>query len=358
MKKTVFRLVEALIVGAALVVLTARYTASDAYQEYRRAGGRNGFWSWFAKEKCGVSLPGVEDQDEKFAAEREAQDKAKAKDEQEKRKSKLAELEKREKELVAAEAKEKKRLAAVKKMLVAKKGAKSGKSGKGRSFSGSSGTVKTGGKSSYQSAGPGQMYRVNGIQGIEFGSTDNAPAEGVRPLMSVSYDADGNAEFKTLKWRQSRKLSDPIYGFENAILDHTYESGQLSRVTLTKSFPLNEQGMQQAMEFYASMSDQASSDLGFEVVDVDRTGSEKSPRICEFRNKEGETSISGQVNVWSDKRVTVSLSVDDTGYSKMARQQARDAYDIGDPGLSDARIEVWGRDFSEQKAIANELLGK
>ena len=358
MKKIVFRLVEALIVGAALVVLTARYTTSDAYQEYRRAGGRNGFWSWFAKEKCGVSLPGVEDQDEKFATEKESKDKAKAKAAQERQKAKLAELEKREKDLVAAEAKEKKRLAAVKKMLAAKKGAKSGKSGKGRSFAGSSGTVKTGGKSSYQPAAPGQMYRVNGIQGIEFGSTDNAPAEGVRPLMSVSYDADGNAEFKTLKWRQSRKLSDPIYGFENAILDHTYESGQLSRVTLTKSFPLNEQGMQQAMEFYASMSDQASSDLGFEVVDVDRTGSEKSPRICEFRNKEGETSISGQVNVWSDKRVTVSLSVDDTGYSKMARQQAREAYDVGDPGLSDARIEVWGRDFSEQKAIANELLGK
>ena len=355
MKKTVFRLVEALIVGSALVVLTVRYTASDAYQEYRRTGGRNGFWSWFAKEKCGVSLPGVEDRDEKAAA---GEKKAKAKAEREEKRAALAKLEAREKELVAAEAKAKKRLAAVKKMLAAKKGAKAGKSGKGRSFSGSSGTVKTGGKSSYQPAAPGQMYRVNGIQGIEFGSTDNAPAEGVRPLMSVSYDADGNAEFKGLKWRQSRKLSDPIYGFENAVLDHTYESGQLSRVTLTKSFPLNEQGMRQAMEFYASMSDQASSDLGFEVVDIDRTGSEKSPRICEFRNKEGETSISGQVNVWSDKRVTVSLSVNDSGYSKMATQQAREAYDVGDPGLSDARIEVWGRDYSEQKAIANELLGK
>ena len=355
MKKTVFRLVEALIVGAALVVLTVRTTQSDAFGEYRRRGGRKDFWSWFAKEKCGVSLPGVEDLDEKFAAEEK---KAKARAEREKKKAALAKLEAREKELVAAEAKAKKRLESVKKMLAAKKGAKSGKSGKGRSFSGSSGTVKTGGKSSYQPAAPGQMYRVNGIQGIEFGSTENAPAEGVRPILSVSYDADGNAEFKGLKWRQSRKLSDPIYGFENAVLYHTYESGQLSRVTLTKSFPLNEQGMRQAMEFYASMSDQASSDLGFEVVDIDRTGSEKSPRICEFRNKEGETSISGQVNVWSDKRVTVSLSVNDSGYSKMATQQAREAYDVGDPGLSDARIEVWGGDFSEQKAIANELLGK
>ena len=50
MKKAVFRLVEALIVGSALVVLFVRFSQGDAYQEYRRSGGRNGFWSWFAKE--------------------------------------------------------------------------------------------------------------------------------------------------------------------------------------------------------------------------------------------------------------------------------------------------------------------
>ena len=76
MKKTIFRLVEAGVVGAALVVLCVRFTESDAYREYRRTGGRNGFWSWFAKEKCGVALPGVEDKDETFAA---AEKKAKAK---------------------------------------------------------------------------------------------------------------------------------------------------------------------------------------------------------------------------------------------------------------------------------------
>ena len=356
LKTISFRVVEAVVVTSALAVLTVRTTQSQAFEEYRKRGGRNGFWSWIAKDKCGVELPGVEDLDEQ-AEKAVAEKKAKAKE------KKLAALAEKEGELVKAEAEAQKRLeAAAKKMLALKNSATNGKKAAGkdgkRSFTGGSGTVKTGGKSSYQPAAPGQMYRVTGIQGIEFGSTDNAPGEGVKPLLSVSYDADGNAEFRTLKWRQSRKLSDPIYGFENAILDHTYESGQLSRVTLTKSFPLNEQGMQQAMEFYASMSDQASADLGFEVVDVDRTGSEKSPRICEFRNKEGETSISGQVNVWSDKRVTVSLSVNDVGYSKMATQQAREAYDVGDPGLSDARIEVWGKDFSEQKAIANELLGK
>ena len=357
MKKTVFRLVEALIVGAALLVLTVRYTASDAYQEYRRTGGRNGFWSWFAKEKCGVSLPGVEDQDEKFAAEEK---KAKAKDEREK-KAKLAQLEAREKELVAAEAKEQKRLETARKKLVEqqrKKSAKDSTKGKGRSFAGSSGKVKTGGKSSYRAGTPGQTYRVNGIRGIEFGSSDNAPAEGVKPLLSVSYDADGNAEFRQLKWRENRELSDAIYGFDQAWLDHTYDSGQLSEVILHKKFPMTEEGARQAMEFYASMSGAASQDLGFDIVDVDRTGNAKSATICEFTNRDGETSIRGAVSAWSDNSLTVTLRVQDKGYTQMQRDQSTSAYERGDPGLENARVEVWGKDFSSSKGRANELLGK
>lgn len=357
MKKIVFRLVEALIVGAALVVLTVRYAASDAYQEYRRTGGRNGFWSWFAKEKCGVSLPGVEDQDEKFAAEEK---KAKTKAEREK-KAKLAQLEAREKELVAAEAKEQKRLEAARKKLVEqqrKKSAKGSAKGKGRSFAGSSGKVKTGGKSSYRAGTPGQMYRVNGIQGIEFGSTDNAPAEGVKPLLSVSYDADGNAEFRQLKWRENRELSDSIYGFDQAWLDHTYDSGQLSEVVLHKKFPMTEEGMQQAMEFYSSMSGAASQDLGFDVIDVDRTGNAKSATICEFTNGDGETAIRGAVSAWNDNSLTVTLRVQDKGYTQMQREQSTAAYERGDSGLENARVEVWGRDFTSSKGRANELLGK
>ena len=356
MRKTAFRLVEALIVGAALVVLTVRFTQSDAYQEYRRTGGRNGFWSWFAKEKCGVALPGVEDLDAKAAAEEK---KAKAKAECEEKKLKLAELEAREKELVAAEAKERKRLEAARKAITAKNRSKSGKStkGKGRSFAGSSGKVKTGGKSSYRAAAPGQMYRVDGIQGIEFGSTDNAPAEGVKPLLSVSYDADGNAEFRQLKWRENRELSDSIYGFDQAWLDHTYDSGQLSEVILHKKFPMTEEGARQAMEFYSSMSGAASQDLGFDIVDIDRTGNAKSATICEFTNKDGETSIRGAVSAWSDNSLTVTLRVQDKGYTQMQRDQSAAAYERGDPGLEDARIDVWGKDFTSSKGRANELLG-
>lgn len=348
MKKTAFRLVEALIVGAALVVLTVRFTQSDAYQEYRRTGGRNGFWSWFAKEKCGVALPGVEDLDAKAAAEEK---KAKAKAECEEKKLKLAELEAREKELVAAEAKERKRLEAARKAITAKNRSKSGKStkGKGRSFAGSSGKVKTGGKSSYRAAAPGQMYRVDGIQGIEFGSTDNAPSEGVKPLLSVSYNENGDAEFRQLKWRENRELSDKIYGFDQAWLDHTYDSGQLSEVILHKKFPMTEEGARQAMEFYSSMSDAASQDLGFDIVDIDRTGNAKSATICEFTNKDGETSIRGAVSAWNDNSLTVTLRVQDKGYTQMQRDQSTSAYERGDPGLENARVEVWNPDHSSSK---------
>ena len=30
----------------------------------------------------------------------------------------------------------------------------------------------------------------------------------------------------------------------------------------------------------------------------------------------------------------------------------------GDPGLEDARIDVWGKDFTSSKGKVNELLGK
>ena len=347
-----------MIVGAALVVLTVRYTASDAYQEYRRTGGRNGFWSWFVKEKCGVALSGVEDQDAKAAAEEK---KARAKAEREEKEAKLAELEAREKELIAAEAKEMKRLETARKKLVEqqrKKSAKGSTKGKGRSFAGSSGKVKTGGKSSYRAAAQGQTYRVNGIQGIEFGSTDNAPAEGVKPLLSVSYDADGNAEFRQIKWRENRELSDAIYGFDQAWLDHTYDSGQLSEVILHKKFPMTEEGARQAMEFYSSMSGAASQDLGFDIVDVDRTGNAKSATICEFTNKDGETSIRGAVSAWSDNSLTVTLRVQDKGYTQMQRDQSTAAYERGDAGLENARVEVWNLDHSSSKGRANALLGK
>ena len=218
--------------------------------------------------------------------------------------------------------------------------------------------MKTGGKSSYQAAQPGQPYRVNGIRGIEFGSTDNAPTEGSRPLLTVSYDADGNAEFRQIKWRESRELSDSIYGFNRAILEHTYDSGQLSRVTLIKSFPLTEQGMRQATEFYAAMSGEASTDLGFEVIDVDRTGNAKSPRICEFTNRDGDTSISGGMSVWSEKSVSVTLSVSDKAYTQMLSQQSKEAYNRGDESFDNARVEVWGQDYTASKSKANALLGK
>ena len=57
-------------------------------------------------------------------------------------------------------------------------------------------------------------------------------------------------------------------------------------------------------------------------------------------------------------QVTVTLRADDKDYAKMQSAQSKDAYQRGDPGLEDARVEVWGRDYSSSKGRANELLGK
>ena len=360
MKIKVIRVLETMVVLAALGVLLVRWTESEAYRDYCRAGGSRSFWSWFAKDKCGVDLPrifGLGGQDDSEAGNGKEQAKAKERQKQ------LKALETKERELVKAAAEAQKRLeAATAKMVAARKSAAAGKKGASksgkRSFAGSSGTVKTGGKSSYRAAGPGQMYRVNGIQGIEFGSTDNAPTEGVKPLLSVSYDADGNAQFRQLKWRENRKLSDKIYGFDQALLDHTYDSGQLSEVTLHKKFPMTEEGVRQAMEFYSSMSDAASQDLGFDVIDIDRTGNTKSATICEFTNKDGETAIRGAVSAWNDNSLTVTLKVQDKGYTRMQKEQSAAAYERGDPGLENARVEVWNKDYSSSKGRVNELLGR
>lgn len=357
MKRIIFRSLEAIIVASALAVLTVRSTQTDAFREYRRNGGRNGFWQWFAKDKCGVELPWTEDQDEIARAERE-------KEKAERTAKQAATALKRAKAAAAKMAEEeKKRKRAeekVRKAMAAKKtGGSSSAKRHGRSFAGGSGgTINSSGKSSFRPAVPGQMYRVNGIRGIEFGSSDNAPPETAKPLLSIRYDENGEPQFESLKWRENRNLSDNIYGFSRAQLDHTYDSGQLERVTLHKSFPLTEEGMKQAMDFYSSMSGEASADLGFEVVDIDRTGNERSATICEFKNRDGETSIRGSVNVWNEKNVTVSLSVTDSGYTKLGSQQANDAYLRGDQGLESPRVEVWGRDFSAPKAIANELLAQ
>ena len=64
------------------------------------------------------------------------------------------------------------------------------------------------------------------------------------------------------------------------------------------------------------------------------------------------------MSAWSDNSVTVTLKVSDKGYTKMQSTQSKDAYQRGDPGLEDARVEVWGKDYTQQKSMVNGLLGK
>lgn len=334
-------------VVAALVLV--RNIGQGAYEAYLAHGGENGFWPWFAKDVCGVTLPGVEDKDEiartkKEQAQREAAERA----------AKLDELKK--KRIAKLEAEEKKR----RKALAGKKGRKvaedksatkrrSGDKAGGRR----GGSVKTSGKSSFVAGDDRTPYRVNGIRGIEFGSTENAPAEGVLPLMSVTYDENGNAEFKKIRWREDKKLTDSVYGFDKAWLNHSFESEQLASVTFHKSFPFTEEGMAQAVAFYKSMSSEASADLGFDIIDVDRTGNAKTATICEFKNSDSDTDIRGAISSWSDKSLTVTFSVSDKAYSKELRSQSDAAYAAGVADSVKARIENVGPfDYSERMSRA------
>lgn len=349
--KKIVRCAEIVIVAAAIAVLSVRGIEGGAYDEYRRNGGRNGFAEWFAKEVCGVDLPGMTDYDEKAKSEQKERDRKRA----------LRELTRQKKEAELAERRELARKEAAKRIEQSRKqqgktaGAKKRKTAAGKK--GRGGTVSTKGKSSYVRGDGRTPYRVNGIRGIEFGSSDNAPGEKVKPTMSVREREDGSMEFVGLRWAENRKLSDPIYGFDNAWLNHTYESEQLSSVTMHKSFPFTEEGMAKAVEFYKSMSSEASADLGFEIVDVDRTGSSNAT-IYEFRNSEGDTSIRGTISAWSDKNLTVTFSVSDKGYETESRAQANAAYKSGEADALDARIDVVNRDYSAQMERAAEYLNR
>jgi len=340
----------AFVVTAALLV---RHIGADAYQAYCERGGSKGFWSWFARDACGLPLSSMQEEknEPSVAHKREAQATKERQQKLAKEEGRLIRLlSKKKAELAAADKKQRERQA---------KDAKKNRSAateKKRRSKGSS-VVMTGGKSSHIAADGKTPYRVMGIRGIEFGASDNAPAEGVKPILSVAYDADGNAEFRGIKWRENKALTEPVYGFDKAYLNHTYDTEQLSSVTFNKSFPFTEEGMKQAMDFYKSMSAEASADLGFDIVDVDRTGNLKSATVCEFRNGDGDTSIRGAINAWNDKSLTVTFSVSDKAYSKELTAQSKVAYQAGAVDAANARVEVVGKDHTDQKLRILDYLG-
>lgn len=346
----------------ALALVAVRRIGASAFDAYRERGGGKGFWAWFARDACGLPVPGVDSAGDEETPRRAAEGSAAAA-----REGETGAAAKRE---AAARARKAAREETLARKLEADRKAKREKAGSaGRNAAAapgkrapsaakrSGGSVKTGGKSSFTGGDGKRPYRVVGIQGIEFGSSDNAPPEGVKPIMSVAYDAEGNAEFRSLKWRELRALSEPVYGFDKAYLNHTYGTEQLSSVVLTKNFPFTEEGLRQATEFYRTMSGEASADLGFEPVHKDRMNQPNRATLCEFTNRDGDTSIRGSVNAYNDKSLTVQLSISDKVYSEELTAQARAAYESGVADAVDARIEVVNRDRSEQKRRVNEFLG-
>lgn len=349
--KLILRIVEVVIVGAAVAVLGVKGAKSDAYDEYVKQGGERSFWSWVM-----AGDESVKDELEEVAARKTVAKKkamlnmldakrvaAKAEEEC------IAKLEK-----MAAELREKIRRSDDEARRIADAYQKKhDKSAKHRG-----GSVKTGGKSSYVAGDGRTPYRVQGIQGIEFGTSDNAPGPKIKPLLSVRYDENGNMVFQQLKWRENKQLTDPVYGFDKAWLDHSIDSEQLSSVTFNKQFPFTEQGLMQAIGFYQKMSAQAGDDLGFEPITKDRTVNLKSSSILGFTNKGGDTTITGGINAWSDDHFTVTLTVRDKAYSAETKAQSNAAYESGLADSVDARIEVWGKDYTENKMRVNEFLGQ
>lgn len=102
----------------------------------------------------------------------------------------------------------------------------------------------------------------------------------------------------------------------------------------------------------------AGDDLGFEPITKDRTANLKTSSIMGFTNKGGDTTISGGINAWHDDHFTVTLTVKDKAYSAETKAQSNAAYESGLADSVDARIEVWGKDYTENKMRVNEFLGQ
>lgn len=350
--KFFIKILEVVIVGAAIAVLGVKSTKSGAYEKYVKHGGGRSFWSWVATDDETLEAEFAEEKARRHAAFLE-------------KKKELAEQQ--------AEARaEAERIAALESKAAAERAAAKRKSGNARaerlaaehrkkhaqSARHRGGSVKTGGRSSYVVGDGRTPYRVSGIQGIEFGTSDNAPGPKVKPLLSVKYDENGNMVFQQLKWRENKNLTDSVYGFDKAWLDHSIDSEQLSSVTFNKTFPFTEQGLKDAMAFYTKMTGEASTDLGFEPVIKDHTDNLKSSTICSFTNKGGDTTISGGINAWSENHLTVTLKVTDNVYSGETKAQSNAAYESGLANTIDARVEVWGQDYTDNKMRINDYLGK
>ena len=356
--KIILRIVELLVVVAAVAVLFVRTTASDAFRSYRETGGTKSFWTWFAKERLGLAP--MDEEDGANPADKPPRDKrAAAKSERNRAAARAATngvaLARREAQLLAQIRRIEAQLGKTPEKSAGASGKRKSRAGKPRKGTGSGGAIKVGGKSSYQKSNGLAGYRVQGIRGIEFGSSDNAPAAGMKPTMQVSYDADGNMVFRSLRWEEKRELSESIYGFNRAELHHTFDTEQLASVTFSKSFPKTEDGMREALAFYSQMSGDAAADLGFEIIDVDRTGATKSATLYEFRNGDGETSIRGAISSWSQKSVVVTLSVSDKAMTKEQRVQSDAAYASGVADTIDARIEK-PHDMTDVKAASVQIL--
>ena len=212
--------------------------------------------------------------------------------------------------------------------------------------------VKTG--KSRITMGANGLYHVDGVGGLDFGS-ENGLDRRLQPLMSVK-ETDAGTEFQNIVWRSNAELESPVYGFEKAWLNHTYDTKELSSVTFHKKFPMTEEGVRQAAEFYTQLEQQVRNDLGLELKDHDNTGKTTGANLFNFTGKGDGTTLSGNLSSWNQKEIHVTLNVSDKSMANSSREQGAAAYDRADEGLNTTRINVVNRNFTQSHERAVELL--
>lgn len=343
----------AALVAAGSALYGVRRARDDAYAEYARRGGARSFWSWVAADEELVdaeiaAAKAKERSDGVLRREAEAAEEALLKEEE----RRIAAL---KRSADALERKVKADDARAKRVAEEERRRHAARQARRRAQ-----TISVGGrKSTFVAAAPGTPYRVTGVRGIEFGTSDNAPGPNAKPLLQVSYDKDGNQVFNRLIWRENKFLSEPIYGFERAQLVHSYDSEQLSSVMLNRQFPMTEEGLRQATEFYEKMSGEAAADLGFKVQDRDVTDT-RSAQVREFvsTDKDSATTVSGTISAWHDDHLTVTFTVTDKASQANTKAQSDAAYEAGVADAVEANVEVVNRDHSERMRQIKGWMGK
>lgn len=214
--------------------------------------------------------------------------------------------------------------------------------------------VRAGGKSRVTFGANGQ-YHVEGVGGIDFGSSEGLNPN-LQPRIVAHLNENGEQEFRGIQWFSQVDLDNPVYGFNRADLTHTYDTQELSKMTFVKSFDMTAEGAKAAVEFYNSMLNEVQSDLGLTIKEKDNSAKTSSSSLWSFTSDGSDSKITGGISTWSDNKITVMLSVADRPLQSAAKEQGASAYERGDSGLDSTRVHLDNADRTVGHTTAVDLI--